>query len=69
MNTTWSAAWSEASNLNPMTVSISNPEAVGNLLTKHIVYSIRTEPKGYLVQRRYNDFVWLRYYSNYSNYL
>ena len=58
----WQLAWTEASQLNPSLTStcITNPEAVGNMLTKHIVYSVRTEPKGYLVQRRYNDFVWLR---------
>ena len=56
----WQVVFSDASKLNPMNVSVSNPEAVGNVLTKHIVYSIRTEPKGYLVQRRYNEFAWLR---------
>jgi hypothetical protein len=27
---------------------------------RHVVYSVKTEPLGYSVRRRYNDFAWLR---------
>ncbi len=30
------------------------------LFCRHIVYSVKTEPLGYTVRRRYNDFAWLR---------
>lgn len=29
-------------------------------MTKYIVYNVRTDPAGFIVKRRYNDFAWLR---------
>lgn len=42
------------------TVSVSSPTTVGTLLSKYVVYNVKSEPSGYSVRRRYNDFVWLR---------
>lgn len=31
-----------------------------NISNRHVVYTVKTEPTGYCVRRRYNDFQWLR---------
>jgi len=62
----WQLRWQQATNVimrdqGAKTVTVSDPEVIGtNVLTKYMVYTIRTEPFMYNVQRRYTDFVWLR---------
>jgi hypothetical protein len=41
-------------------ISVLSPEVVSSMMTKHVVYTVKTEPTGYTVRRRYNDFQWLR---------
>lgn len=41
-------------------ILVSTPEAVNSMMTSHIVYNVKTEPMGFMVRRRYNDFNWLR---------
>lgn len=44
-----------------MSVSIGEPSKQGTSMTsRYIAYRLTTKPKGYVVQRRFSDFIWLR---------
>ncbi|KAJ1392301.1 hypothetical protein B484DRAFT_439492 [Ochromonadaceae sp. CCMP2298] len=63
-NKNWEIEWEDFSSGfrdSVIGVSVSTPELVtGSLLSKHVVYCVRTEPMNYVVRRQYNDFAWLR---------
>mmetsp|Transcript_22059 Transcript_22059/g.20054 ORF Transcript_22059/g.20054 Transcript_22059/m.20054 type:complete len:471 (-) Transcript_22059:46-1458(-) len=64
-NTEWLNDWDNTtmklSQEKPkLMIFVQNPEVIGSLMSKYVVYNVRTEPLGYSVKRRYNDFVWLR---------
>lgn len=62
----WKKSWSHAANQiflassNINSLAVSSPEVVASMMSKYIVYNVKTEPLGYTVRRRYNDFDWLR---------
>jgi hypothetical protein len=43
------------------TIQVSTPEIISSSMMgiRHVVYNVKTEPLGYTVRRRYNDFDWL----------
>ena len=49
-------------NNNDITITVKNPKEVeGGVFGKnYVVYEVQTEPFGWVVERRYNDFDWLR---------
>ncbi|KAJ8600158.1 hypothetical protein CTAYLR_001915 [Chrysophaeum taylorii] len=63
----WRSAWQQAaSQLASISMTVDRPEAVGNALSKHIVYRVRSriltgeEQQLFEVQRRFSEFVTLR---------
>lgn len=63
----WANAWNDAqtkmhmASINIGTINVSSPEVVSGMMSiRHVVYNVKTEPLGYTVRRRYNDFDWLR---------
>lgn len=64
-NTKWSGEWEKvaqeiSASHSAMVISVTQPELLGSMLNRHIVYSVRTDPQGYSVRRRFSDFTWLR---------
>lgn len=43
-----------------LSVSVTSPETISSMMSKYVVYTVKTEPTGYSVRRRYKDFAWLR---------
>ena len=66
MGKPWEYSWKKATetikkNESKREVSVSNPQVVGtNIVTKHVAYTVETQPFDYSVIRRYTDFIWLR---------
>lgn len=66
MGKPWEESWKKSTevimrNESQRQISVSNPQVVGtNIVTKYVCYTVETQPFDYAVQRRYNDFIWLR---------
>eukprot|EP01032_Pedospumella_encystans_P010266 gene10266-12018_t len=62
-NGDWDLEWehvSAAVKKNFSSISVVAPELISSMMSKHVVYTVKTEPQKYVVRRRYNDFAWLR---------
>eukprot|EP01038_Epipyxis_sp_PR26KG_P004706 gene4706-6606_t len=65
VNDDWSFEWSSAAEQimaknDKISLTLCSPEVVSSMMSKYVVYTVKTEPYGYAVRRRYNDFAWLR---------
>lgn len=57
----WSALEESEQATHPkLSVSVTSPETISSMMSKYVVYTVKTEPTGYSVRRRYKDFAWLR---------
>lgn len=62
----WKIAWESSTSKiiaehGVLNISVINPEVITtSMVSKHVVYNVTTEPMGFSVRRRYNDFAWLR---------
>jgi hypothetical protein len=61
----WKVSWQRAteqvcSTYPTLAVQVCNPEALKAMLKKYVVYTVKTEPNGFLVKRRFSEFLWLR---------
>ncbi|KAJ1442587.1 hypothetical protein B484DRAFT_442115 [Ochromonadaceae sp. CCMP2298] len=58
----WESQWSEVADAIKQSwtgVTVCSPELVNGMISKHIVYAVKSEPLNYVVRRRFNDFAWL----------
>lgn len=57
----WKGEWKQVEDKKPsLQISVHSPEVSGSMMSKHINYTVQSEPLKFSVKRRFNDFVWLR---------
>lgn len=71
-NQAWVKDWDDASRVihgsevcgskvyEKLSITVCSPEIVSSMMSKHVVYTVKTEVLNRSVRRRYNDFAWLR---------